>query len=200
MLGALLPRARHPARWPDALGQDDRRRRRRLQHLLLGDRLGQARPALRVRRPRADRRRRGPHGHLPPALPPRAAHLGQGGRGEQLRAWPLHHRQGDRRPRPRPHPQARRQLHRPPGLPALQRRRRRYRLRPGRAPPRAPLGRLRPQVEAVLHALPVAPGLDRGRRAVQLRPVDALAPRAHRRVVHGRQRGPLRHLPPQPRH
>ena len=69
-----------------------------------------------------------------------------------------------------------------------------------RAPPRAPLGRLRPQVEALLHHLPVAAGLDRGRRAVQLRALDALAPRAHRRVVHGRQRGPLRHLPPQPRH
>mmetsp|Transcript_43122 Transcript_43122/g.126800 ORF Transcript_43122/g.126800 Transcript_43122/m.126800 type:complete len:201 (-) Transcript_43122:105-707(-) len=196
MLGALLPRARHPARWPDALGQDDRRRRRRLQHLLLGDGLGQARATHGLRRPRADRRRRGPHGHLPPAVPPGAADLRQGGRREQLRPWPLHDRQGDCRPRAGPHPQARRQLHRPPGLPALQRRRWRYRLRPRRAPPRAPLGRLRPQVEAVLHALPVAPGLDRGRRAVQLRPVDALAPRAHRRVVHGRQRGPLRHLPP----
>ena len=42
-------------------------------------------------------------------------------------ARPLHHRQGDRRPRARPHPQARRQLHRAPGLSRrLQRRRRRH--------------------------------------------------------------------------
>merc|ERR1712066_345576 len=52
-------------------------------------------------------------------------------------------------------------LHRPPGLPRLQRGRRWHRLRPRRAPPRAPLGRLRPQVEAVFHHLPVAAGLDR---------------------------------------
>ena len=42
-LARCRPRARHPAGRPDALGQDHRRRRRRLQHLLLGDRLRQAR-------------------------------------------------------------------------------------------------------------------------------------------------------------
>uniref|UniRef100_A0A1I8HG67 Tubulin_C domain-containing protein n=2 Tax=Macrostomum lignano TaxID=282301 RepID=A0A1I8HG67_9PLAT len=40
LLGAVLPGAWHPARRPDALRQDHRRRRRLFQHLLLGDRLG----------------------------------------------------------------------------------------------------------------------------------------------------------------
>merc|ERR1711988_204281 len=96
--------------------------------------------------------------------------------GEQLRPWPLHRWQGDRGPCARPRAQARGQLHWPPGLPRLQRRRRWHRLRPRRPPPRAPLGRLRPQVEALVHHLPVAAGVDRGRRAVQLRALDPLAP------------------------
>mmetsp|Transcript_18076 Transcript_18076/g.56318 ORF Transcript_18076/g.56318 Transcript_18076/m.56318 type:complete len:278 (-) Transcript_18076:1387-2220(-) len=200
MLGALLPRARHPARRPDAVGQDDRRRRRCVQHLLLRDRLGQARAAPRLHRPRADGDRRGAHRHVPPALSPRAAHLGQGGRRQQLRARPLHGRQGDHRPRARPHPQARGQLHGPAGLPRVQCRWRWHGLGSLLAAPRAPLRRLRPQVEADVHDLPVAADLDRRRRAVQHGALDALAARALGRVVHGRQRGPLRHLPPQPRH
>ncbi|CBY43755.1 unnamed protein product [Oikopleura dioica] len=40
----------------------------------------------------------------------------QGRRGEQLRPWPLHHRQGDHRPRSRPHSQAIGQLHRSSGV------------------------------------------------------------------------------------
>ena len=44
---------------------------RRVQNLLLGgDGRGQARAARGLRRPRAHRLRRGPHGHVPPALPP----------------------------------------------------------------------------------------------------------------------------------
>ena len=104
-----------PPKTTDAQRQDHRRRRRRLQHLLLGDRCRQARAPLHFPRPGAHRDRRGPHRHLPPAVPPRAAHLRQGGRRQQLRPWPLHHRQGDRRPRPGPHPQAGGQLHRPAG-------------------------------------------------------------------------------------
>ena len=107
--------------------------------------------------------RRGPHRHLPPALPPRADHLRQGGRRQQLRPWPLHHRQGDCRPRPRPHPQARRQLHRSPGLPRLPRHRWWYRIRSRLAPPRAPVRRLRHEVQARLHRLPLSPGLHRRR-------------------------------------
>ena len=39
--------------------------------------------------------RRGPYRYLPSAVPPRAAHLRQGGRCQQLCSWSLHHRQGD---------------------------------------------------------------------------------------------------------
>ncbi|CAG9138386.1 unnamed protein product [Plutella xylostella] len=92
VLGAVLPRARHPARRPDAQRQDGGRRRRLVQHVLQRDGRGQARAARRVHRPRAHRGGRGAHGHVPPAVPPRAAHHRQGGRGQQLRARTLHHR------------------------------------------------------------------------------------------------------------
>ncbi|KAH8612123.1 Tubulin FtsZ family GTPase domain [Trypanosoma vivax] len=75
LLGALLPGARHPARRRDAVRQDDRRRGRCVQHLLLRDRCRQARAARCVPRPGADGGGRGPHGHVPPAVPPRAADL-----------------------------------------------------------------------------------------------------------------------------
>ncbi len=45
---ALSAYFRHPAGRPDAKRQDHRRRRRRFQHLLLGDGCRQARPPLRV--------------------------------------------------------------------------------------------------------------------------------------------------------
>ena len=65
--------------------QDHRRRRRRVLNTFFSETGSAARPAHRLRRPRAVRRRRGPHGHLPPALPPGAADLRQGGRRQQLR-------------------------------------------------------------------------------------------------------------------
>ena len=107
-----------------------------------------------------------------------------------------------RAPSPLPHPfrafasrrrpAARRQLHRPPGFPPLQRRRRWHRLRPRRPAPRAPLGRLRPQVQALLHHLPVAAGLDRGRRAVSARRLTRpfLPPRAAPRPPRSHLRPP----------
>lgn len=124
--------------------------------------------------PAAHRHRRGPHRHLPPAVPPRAADLRQGGCRQQLCARPLHHRQGDCGPLPGPHPQAGRQLHRPAGLPGLQRRGRRHRLRPRLPPAGAPVGRLRQEVQARLHRVPLAPGVQlfvcaRGRR-IRCRP------------------------------
>ena len=73
------------------------------------------------------RRRRRLHQHLPLRDRRRQARpAGKEGAVSNC-ARPLHHRQGDRQPRARPHPQARRQLHRAPGLPRrLQRRRRRH--------------------------------------------------------------------------
>jgi hypothetical protein len=60
-------------------------------------------------------RRRGADWHLPPALPPRAAHHRERGRGEQLRAGPLHNRQGDRGPCAGPREEAGRHVHRSTG-------------------------------------------------------------------------------------
>lgn len=48
--------------------------------------------------PRANCRRRGPHWHLPTAVPPWAADLRKRRCRQQLRTWPLHHREGDCRP------------------------------------------------------------------------------------------------------
>mmetsp|Transcript_49063 Transcript_49063/g.138591 ORF Transcript_49063/g.138591 Transcript_49063/m.138591 type:complete len:226 (+) Transcript_49063:163-840(+) len=200
MLGAVLPGARHPAGRADAERQDHRRRRRRVQHVLLGDRRREARAAGRLRRPGAHRHRRGPHGHLPPALPPGAADLGEGGRRQQLRAGPLHDRQGDRRPGPGPHPQARGQLHGAAGVHDLPRLRRRDRLGPRVPDARAPLRGLRQEVQAELHDLGLPPDSHRGGGALQHRAVRALAAGAHRRDDHDGQRGALRHLPPQPGH
>ena len=86
---------------PDApLAQDHRRRRRRLQHLLLGDGRRQARPARGLRRPRAVGLRRDPHGHVPPALPPRADHPSKTARRTRPTTTPAATAdlQGDRRP------------------------------------------------------------------------------------------------------
>ena len=66
--------------------------------------------------------RQSSHRHLPPAQPPGADHLRQGGRRQQLRAQSL-----------------------TGAFPHLQRRRRRHRLRPRRHAPGAPLRRLRPK-------------------------------------------------------
>jgi hypothetical protein len=50
-----LDLCRNPARWPDAVGQDDGRGGRQLQHLLQRDGGGEARPQGRLCRPRAHR-------------------------------------------------------------------------------------------------------------------------------------------------
>ena len=54
-----LDLCRNPAGWPDAVGQDDGRRGRQLQHLLQRDGGGEARPQGRLCRPRAHRHWRG---------------------------------------------------------------------------------------------------------------------------------------------
>ena len=116
--------------------------------------------------PAAHRHRRSPHRRVPPAVPPRAADLRQGGRGQQLCARALHDRQGDRGPGPGPHPQAGRQLHRSARVPGVQRRRRRYRVGPGVAAARTPERRLWQKVQAGVHRLPFAPGERQGARWV----------------------------------
>ena len=71
-------------------------------------------------RPGADGGGRGEDWHVPPAVPPGATHLGQGGRGQQLRQGPLLGGQGDLRPRARQDPQAVRHLRESPRIPHLQ--------------------------------------------------------------------------------
>jgi len=61
---------------------------RRVQHLLLGgDGRGQARAARGLRRPRAHRLRRGPHGHVPPALPPSTGCEWKSAMATWLKSW-----------------------------------------------------------------------------------------------------------------
>ena len=67
-----------------------------------------------------------------------------------LMCRPLHRRQGDHRPRPRPRREARGQLHRPPGLPHLPQLRRRHRLRLHLPTHGAPLRGLRQEVQGQL--------------------------------------------------
>ena len=55
------------------------------------------------------------NGGICATLPPRTADHGERGRGEQLRARPLHHRQRTHRRRPGPNSQIGRPVHRAPG-------------------------------------------------------------------------------------
>ena len=181
----------------------------------LGRRRGASLPFACLRRlrvPKADTLSRllGPHRRVPPALPPGDPHQRQGGCGQQLRPWSLHcaslypvrevtrrertiltsgspspGRQGAHRHDLRPHPQARRQLQRSPGLLRLPLVRWRHGLWLRRAPPREALGRLRQEEQARVLGLPGSVALVFGRRAVQLDPHDPHHPRARRLLVHG---------------
>ncbi|KAJ8569203.1 hypothetical protein ON010_g6059 [Phytophthora cinnamomi] len=138
--------------------------------------------------------------HVPRAvfvdLEPTVYHLGQGGRGQQLRSRSLHDRQGGGGLGAGPRAQAGGRVHGPAGLHGVQRRGRRHRLGPGLAAAGAPVGGLRPQEQAGLHDLPVAAGVVGRGGAVQLGAVHALAAGAHGCGRDAGQRGHLRHLPP----
>merc|ERR1712087_934994 len=138
-------------------------------------RRGQARAALRVLGLGAVGGGRGAHGHVPPAVPPRAADHRQGGRGQQLCARALHDRKGDCGPVSGPHPATGGQLHGVAGLPLLQRGRRRHWLGSGLAAAGAAVGGLWQEVEAGLYGVPVSADLYGGGGAVQLCAVNALA-------------------------
>merc|ERR1712071_199756 len=129
------------------------------QHLLLRNRFRQARPSCRLCRLGTHRRRCSPYRYLQATFPSRTTDHRQGRCRQQLRSRSLHHRQGDRRPGPRPSAQALRPVHRTSRIPHLSLFWWRYRIRIHFVVDGASVCRLRKEIQTGIRHLPCPPSL-----------------------------------------
>ena len=194
MLGTILPWARNPTWWTNAIRQDHRRRWWCFQHLFLRDRSRKTRTKIRVPGLRAHRHRWGQNRNLQTVIPPRIIDLRKRRRRQQLRQRTLHHRKRDRRPVFGQNQKISRQLYRSLRIHGVQLSRRRNRIRIRISPFRKTFSGLRKEIQIGIHRVPFPLSVNCRRWTIQLHPLHPLPVRTHRCGRHPGQWSHLRHL------